>query len=152
MLGQVGSISIPMLMPTLRDSKPPSGERRSSWTWSWRTAQQPNLQEDSRFVEWTWRVNSTYSLQQGNIYLCLCLLVGSPVRCPHRLQPVDSQNWHVLRPTGLTSRVDRSNRSGLYSPNRIKVFCKESSCNPTREGVRLPLPINIKAKADWGYS
>jgi len=42
------------------------------------------------------------------------------------------------------------NRSGLYSPSRIRVFCKESSCNPTREGVRLPRSINIKAKAYWG--
>ena len=41
-----------------------------------------------------------------------------------------------------------SDRSSLYSPSRISVFCKESSCNPTREGVRLPRPINIKAKAD----
>ena len=49
---------------------------------------------------------------------------------------------------GLTGQADRSDRFGLYSPSRIRVFYKESSCNPTREGVRLPRPINIKAKAD----
>ena len=37
---------------------------------------------------------------------------------------VDSQIWHLLRSTGLTSRADRSDRSGLYSPSRIRVFVK----------------------------
>ena len=48
----------------------------------------------------------------------------------------------------LTGLADRSDRFGLYSPSRIRFFYKESLCNPTREGVRLPRPINIKAKAD----
>ena len=37
---------------------------------------------------------------------------------------VDSQIWHLLRSTGLTGRTDRSDRSGLYSPSRIRVFVK----------------------------
>ena len=37
---------------------------------------------------------------------------------------VDSQIWHLPRPTGLTGRVDRLDRSGLYSPSRIRVFVK----------------------------
>jgi hypothetical protein len=61
---------------------------------------------------------------------------------------VDSHFGNVLRPTGLTGRAGRSDRSRLYSPSRIRVFCVESFCKPTREGVRLPRPINIKAKAD----
>ena len=39
---------------------------------------------------------------------------------------VDSQIWHLLRSTGLTGRADRSDRSGLYSPSRIKFFVKSS--------------------------
>ena len=37
---------------------------------------------------------------------------------------VDGQIWHLLRSTGLTDRADRSDRSGLYSPSRIRVFVK----------------------------
>ena len=37
---------------------------------------------------------------------------------------VDSQIWHLLRSTGLTGQADRSGRSGLYSPRRIRVFVK----------------------------
>ena len=37
---------------------------------------------------------------------------------------VDSQIWHLLRSTGLTGRADRSDRFGLYSPSRIRVFVK----------------------------
>ena len=37
---------------------------------------------------------------------------------------VDSQIWHMPRPTGLTGRVDRLDRSGLYSPSRIRFFVK----------------------------
>ena len=37
---------------------------------------------------------------------------------------VDSQIWHLLRPTGLTGRAGRSDRSGLYSPSRIRFFVK----------------------------
>ena len=36
-------------------------------------------------------------------------------------QSVDSQIWHLLRSTGLTGWADRS---GLYSPSRIRVFVK----------------------------
>ena len=39
-------------------------------------------------------------------------------------KPVDSQIWHLPRPTGLTGRVDRLDRSGLYSPSRIRFFVK----------------------------
>ena len=56
------------------------------------------------------------------------------------------------QPNLAPAEADRSDRFDLCSPSRIRVFCKESSCNPTREGVCLPQPINIKAKADWGYS
>ena len=34
---------------------------------------------------------------------------------------VDSQIWHLPM---LTGRADRSDRSGLYSPSRIRVFAK----------------------------
>ena len=54
----------------------------------------------------------------------------------------------MLTANSGSSEADRSDRSGLCNPSRIRVFCKESSCNPTREEVRIPRPINIKAKAD----
>ena len=37
---------------------------------------------------------------------------------------VDSRILHLLRPTGLTGRAGRSDRSGLYSPSRIRFFVK----------------------------
>ena len=37
---------------------------------------------------------------------------------------VDSQIWHLLRPTGLTGRAGPSDRSGLCSPSRIRFFVK----------------------------
>jgi len=58
-------------------------------------------------------------------------------------------NIHVYLKCGSYKRyILLTAKFGLYSPSRIMFFCKESSCNPTREGVRLPRPINIKAKAD----
>ena len=42
----------------------------------------------------------------------------------NRKQSVDSQIWHLLRSIGMTGRADRSDRSGLYSPSRIRVFVK----------------------------
>ena len=42
--------------------------------------------------------------------------------CDARMTSVDSQIWHLPRPTGLTGRADWSNRSGLYSRSRIKIF------------------------------
>ena len=61
---------------------------------------------------------------------------------------VDSQIWHLPRPIGLTGRVDRLDRSGLYSPSRIRFFVKSPHVILLVKGVRLPRPINIKAKAD----
>ena len=61
---------------------------------------------------------------------------------------VDSQIWHLLRSTGLTGRADRPDRSGLYSPSRIRVFVKSPHVILLVNGVRLSRPINIKAKAD----
>ena len=37
---------------------------------------------------------------------------------------VDSQIWHLPRLTGLTGWIDRLERSGLYSPSRIRFFIK----------------------------
>ena len=37
---------------------------------------------------------------------------------------VDSQIWHLPRPTGLTGRVDQLDRSNLYSLSRIRFFVK----------------------------
>ena len=39
---------------------------------------------------------------------------------------VDSQIWHLPRPTCLTGRVDRLDRSGLYSPSKIRFFFVKS--------------------------
>ena len=55
---------------------------------------------------------------------------------------VDSQFWQAQRPTGPT---DLSS----FSSSRLRLFCK-FLCKLTWKGVRLPRPINIKAKADWG--
>ena len=69
--------------------------------------------------------------------LLITTLLGVPLE---ELAGVDSQNSHMPRPTGLT---------GLVCIVRVELgFFKESLCNPTREGVHLPRPINIKAKAD----
>ena len=39
-------------------------------------------------------------------------------------QAVDIQIWYLPRSAGLTGPVDRLDRSGLYSPSRIRVFVK----------------------------
>ncbi|KAG2563442.1 hypothetical protein PVAP13_8KG352606 [Panicum virgatum] len=51
---------------------------------------------------------------------------------------VDSQIWHLLGSTGLTGRADRSDRSGLYSPNRIKVFVKSPHVILLMKGYVFP--------------
>ena len=51
---------------------------------------------------------------------------------------VDSQIWHLPRPTGLTDRADRSNRSGLCSPSKIRVFIKSPYAILLMKGYVFP--------------
>ena len=51
---------------------------------------------------------------------------------------VDSQIWHLLRPTGLTGRADRSDRSDLCSPSRIRVFVKSPHVILLMKGYVFP--------------